>query len=49
MTLEELEERNQHSREILLNSGAHFVIDSLNQLPPVIERINELLKAGVRP
>ena len=29
-----------HCREILKKAGADFVIDSLNELPPIIEKIN---------
>jgi phosphonoacetaldehyde hydrolase len=29
--------------------GAHFIIEDIRGLPPVIEEINQLLQEGVRP
>ena len=49
LTETQLEERNLVSRQKLLDAGAHFVIDSIIQLPRVIEHINGLLKAKITP
>jgi len=40
MSSEERRERVQQSREILLKSGAHYVIDDFTSLPDVIDDIN---------
>lgn len=37
------------SRELLRKSGAHYVIDSIVDLPEIIEEINQRLKHGERP
>jgi len=39
----------EKSRELLKKSGAHYVIDSIVDLPEVIEEINQRLKHGERP
>ena len=36
----EMDKKLIHCREILKKAGADFVIDSLNELPPIIEKIN---------
>ena len=46
---EELARRMAHTRDILLKTGAHYVIDSLVDLPPVIEDINARLARGEKP
>ena len=45
----EIEERLNYSREILTNSGAHYVIDTIDELPQVIEDINKKLNYGISP
>lgn len=37
------------SRDLLLKSGAHYVIDELSELPAVVADINERLRRGERP
>jgi len=37
------------SRETLLRSGAHYVIDTLDELPDVIGDINRRLNLGEYP
>ncbi|XP_039268737.1 phosphonoacetaldehyde hydrolase-like [Styela clava] len=49
MTEKEKEQRRQMSREKLMTSGAHYVVDSIAQLPLVVEEINERLKTGEQP
>ena len=38
----EMQDRLQHSRNVLYDSGADFVIDTLDELPQVIENINNM-------
>ena len=45
----EIERRLALTREILRKSGAHYVVDSLVDLPPVIDDINARLARGERP
>ncbi len=45
----EIERRMEHTRDILLKTGAHYVIDSLADIEPVIEDINARLARGERP
>ena len=40
----ELQNQLKKSREILYNGGADFVIDTLDELPQVIENINNICK-----
>ena len=37
------------ARESLVKAGAHFVIDTIEELPEVIDRINEYLAEGAKP
>lgn len=46
---EELERRLNHSRSILSQGGAHYVIDSIADLPAVVTAINERLARGEKP
>ncbi|MFK5980619.1 MAG: phosphonoacetaldehyde hydrolase [Rhizobiaceae bacterium] len=46
---EEIARRMAHTRDILLKTGAHYVIDSLIDLPQVIEDINARLARGEKP
>ena len=45
----EIARRLNVSREILRKSGAHYVIDTFDQLPAVIADVNERLARGERP
>jgi phosphonoacetaldehyde hydrolase len=45
----EMQYRMDKTRDILVQSGAHYVIDSLVDLPEVIEDINARLSAGDKP
>ncbi len=45
----EIARRMDHTRDILLKTGAHYVIDSLADIEPVIEDINARLARGERP
>jgi phosphonoacetaldehyde hydrolase len=45
----EMERRHQATREILQKAGAHYVIDSLTDIGPVIQDINQRLAGGERP
>merc|ERR1711983_394749 len=45
----ELEAKVEKARTILKDSGAHFVIDTIKDLPGVIEIINQRLAMGLSP
>jgi phosphonoacetaldehyde hydrolase len=45
----EIERRIEQTREMLRKSGAHYVIDSIVDLPAVIDDINARLVRGERP
>ena len=49
LTDEDIAVRMAHTRDILLRTGAHYVIDSLADIEPVIEDINARLARGERP
>jgi len=49
MSDEELVRRMAHTRDILLKTGAHYVIDSLADIEPVIADINARLARGEKP
>ena len=42
----ELEARKQEVRRRMLQAGAHYVVDSIGQLPAVIDEINCRLNAN---
>ena len=46
---EEIARRMAHTRRLLEQAGAHYVIDSLVELPAVIDDINARLARGERP
>ena len=46
---EEIQRRLGLTREILRKAGAHYVIDTFDQLPEVIEDVNLRLSRGERP
>ena len=41
--------RLQHAYDILAECGSHYVIDSVKDLPPVIDDINRRMASGDRP
>merc|ERR1712227_756750 len=45
----QLEKKIENARNILYKSGAHFVINTTNDLPGVIEEINKRMKLGLKP
>jgi phosphonoacetaldehyde hydrolase len=45
----EIERRLNVTRDILRQSGAHYVIDTFDQLPAVVADVNERLARGERP
>ncbi|XP_029194444.1 phosphonoacetaldehyde hydrolase-like protein [Acropora muricata] len=49
LSKEDYERKISRSYDILANSGAHYVIDSITDLPPVIEDINRRLARGEKP
>ena len=46
---EEIQSRLEKTRDILRNAGAHYVIDSLTDIEPVIEDVNGRLARGEKP
>ena len=46
---EDMARRLDHTNEILQKAGAHYVIDSLADIEPVIEDVNRRLARGERP
>jgi len=49
LSAEEIERLTEETRELLRKAGAHYVIDSIVELPAVIEDINARLARGERP
>jgi len=49
MDPQELEGKVKSARAKLYQSGAHFVIDTISDLPPVIDEINARLALGLSP
>jgi len=49
MSPAEREERVLFSREMLYDSGAHYVADSINELPAIVQDINARLLLGEKP
>lgn len=49
LTVDEIEERLRRSTEILRGSGAHYVVDDLQDLPAVIDDIHTRLANGEQP
>lgn len=49
MPKEEIERRMAITREILVKTGAHYVIDDLTDIEPVIEDVNQRLARGEKP
>ena len=41
--------RHDKSKQILTNSGAHYVIDSITELPNVVKDINKKINLGIKP
>ncbi len=46
---EEIKRRTEQTRDLLLRAGSHYVVDSIVELPEVIENINARLARGARP
>ena len=45
----EIQRRLAHTREILRKTGAHYVVDTFDELPAVIEDVNARLSRGEKP
>ena len=45
----EMQRRLASTREILRKAGAHYVIDTIDELPPVIDDVNARLAKGEKP
>lgn len=46
---DEIQRRLAKTRDILIKAGAHYVIDTFDQLPAVIEDVNQRLARGEQP
>ena len=46
---DEIQRRLEHTRQILRQSGAHYVIDTFDQIPQVVEDVNQRLARGETP
>ena len=46
---EEISKRKAHTHKLLEKAGAHYVIDSIADIEPVIEDVNKRLANGERP
>jgi phosphonoacetaldehyde hydrolase len=57
LSLSEIEKLHQHEFHTMLDkayrrmasAGAHFVVDSIADIPPILDKIDERLKAGDKP
>jgi len=49
LSQKEIDYRNNKTKEILENTGAHYVIDSIKELPDVCYEINQKLANGINP
>ena len=49
LTREDYERKLDRAYDILINSGAHYVVDSIVNLPQVLTDINDRLKKGEKP
>jgi phosphonoacetaldehyde hydrolase len=49
LSKKELNNKHNISKEILLKSGAHYVVDDITKLPEVVDHINSRLSLGERP
>ena len=49
MKNEEFEKKVKNSKEILMKSGAHYIADSMKDLPEIMEDINKRLGQGESP
>ncbi|TAM97965.1 MAG: phosphonoacetaldehyde hydrolase, partial [Rhizobiaceae bacterium] len=49
MSTEEIAYRHEHSKDLLRRAGAHYVLDSIADIEPVIEDINARLARGEKP
>ena len=49
MSPEDLKCKVGDARNALFKCGSHFVIDTVNELPHVIEEINRRLELGIAP
>merc|ERR1712126_249701 len=49
MDAKELAQKVESARKSLYKAGCHFVIDTIKDLPPVVEEINKRLAMGLNP
>ena len=44
-----LSQKIDSARKKLFKAGCHFVIDTISDLPPIVEEINRRLDMGINP
>ena len=49
LSVEEIAKRQSHTKDLLEKAGAHYVIESIADIEPVIEDVNKRLANGERP
>ena len=49
MDPKELAQKVESARKSLYKAGCHFVIDTIKELPPVVEEINKRMAMGLNP
>ena len=49
MNAKELSQKVEAARKSLYKAGCHFVIDTIKDLPPIVEEINRRLAMGLSP
>ena len=49
LSQKEIDYRNNKTKEILEDAGAHYVVDSIKELPDVCYEINQKLSCGIYP
>ena len=49
MYFQDMQSRLNYSRDLLIKSGAHYVVDSIADLPEVCADINKRLAQGEKP
>ncbi|ESO98067.1 hypothetical protein LOTGIDRAFT_239110 [Lottia gigantea] len=49
LSVEDIEQRLEYTRKLLVHAGAHYVIDSIAELPDVVDDVNRRLANGEKP
>ena len=49
MDAKKLSQKVDEAKKTLFKAGCHFVIETIKDLPPVVEEINRRLPMGINP